>query len=283
MTGRHGLTGRHSLTGLCIMTGLIAAMTTNVAADTLEAILQPQTIEAFSRYAATVETRIDRELRENFPFLDVERLAAADQAKAMAALKRGEIVVTAGRNGASEVAIDGGLINHWRATVFVPRVTLDVVLKTLQKSGADLHKQEDVVSSRVLAVAPDVQKLFIRIRRTKIVTVVYDTEYDVTYRRVAPERATAHSLSTRILEIANAGTPQERALPEGNDHGYMWRLNSYWRYRQAPDGVFVEVESLTLSRSLPPVIGPLIRPIVSGTARESMERTLASLRARFRS
>ena len=83
--------------------------------------------------------------------------------------------------------------------------------------------------------------------------------------------------------IENAGTPQERALPEGNDSGYMWRLNSYWRYKQLDDGVLVEIESLTLSRSLPMLVGPLIRPIVTSTARESMTRTLSSVRARFSS
>ncbi len=59
----------------------------------------------------------------------------------------------------------------------------------------------------------------------------------------------------------------------------MWRLNSYWRFQQSGDGVIVEVESLTLSRNLPPIIGVLIRPIVTGTARESITRTLASMRA----
>ena len=47
------------------------------------------------------------------------------------------------------------------------------------------------------------------------------------------------------------------------------------------DGVLVEIESLTLSRDLPAIIGGLIRPIVNNTARESMTRTLASVRARF--
>src|SRR3954465_7571233 len=110
---------------------------------------------------------------------------------------------------------------------------------------------------------------------------VYDTEYDVEYKRLGTDRAFSNSISTKVAEIENAGTPKERALPEGNDHGYMWRLNSYWRYEQLADGVLVEIESLTLSRALPAIIGPLIRPIVNSTARESMSRTLASVRARF--
>ena len=155
------------------------------------------------------------------------------------------------------------------------------LLKVLQEPQTDKHKQEDVLSSRVVSRDGDSQKVFLRLRRTKFVTVVYDTEYDVDYRRLAPDRALSNSISTKVVEIENAGTPRERALPEGNDHGYMWRLNSYWRYKQIDDGVLVEIESLTLSRNLPAIIGPLIRPIVTSTARESMTRTLASVRARF--
>ena len=129
----------------------------------------------------------------------------------------------------------------------------------------------------------DSQKVFLRLRRTKFVTVVYDTEYDVEYRRLTPDRALSNSISTKVVEIENAGTPRERALPEGDDHGYMWRLNSYWRYQQTDEGVLVEIESLTLSRPLPAIIGSIIRPIINSTARESMTRTLASVRARFSS
>ena len=182
---------------------------------------------------------------------------------------------------AAEIPIDGGLINHWRGTVFVPNVKLDDLLKVLQEPQTDRHKQEDVITSRVVNRDGDSQKVFLRLKRTKFVTVVYDTEYDVDYKRLSPKLALSNSISTKIVEIENAGTPRERALPEGNDHGYMWRLNSYWRYKQVDGGVLVEIESLTLSRDLPAIIGPLIRPIVNSTARESMTRTLASVRARF--
>ena len=172
----------------------------------------------------------------------------------MAALKRGEVYVERGRvsreQAAAEIPIDGGLINHWRGTVLVPNVKLDNLLKVLQEPQTDKHKQEDVISSRVVSRDGDSQKVFLRLRRTKFVTVVYDTEYDVDYKRLAPDRALSNSISTKIVEIENPGTPRERALPEGDDHGYMWRLNSYWRYKQVDGGVLVEIESLTLSRNL---------------------------------
>ena len=261
-----------------------AGLGTNASASELEATLQAKTVKDFARYVSAVEARRAKEIANHEPFLDIDRQSPAELARTMAALRRGEVLVTraAARDASSnEIPIDGGLINHWRGTVFVPQVKLDHLLRVLQEPQADQHKQEDVLSSRVLARDGDSQKVFLRLRRTKFVTVVYDTEYDVDYKRLTPELAFSNSISTKIVEIENAGTPQERAMPEGNDHGYMWRLNSYWRYKQLPDGVLVEVESLTLSRDLPAIIGPLIRPIVNSTAKESMTRTLASVRARF--
>ena len=251
-----------------------------------EAKLQPQTAAGFTRYARAVEARRAKELTANAPFLAFERQPAADQSRILAALKRGEIFVERAaaprdQSSAEEIAVDGGSINHWRGTVFVPNVKLDHLLKVLQEPQSDRHTQEDVLSSRVVSRDADSQKVFLRLKRTKFVTVVYDTEYDVDYQRLSADRALSNSLSTKIIEIENAGTPRERALPEGDDHGYMWRLNSYWRYKQVDGGVLVEIESLTLSRELPAIIGPLIRPIVNSTARESMTRTLASVRARF--
>ena len=294
MSGPHFLTGRHSVSGLHSLTGWLCSTATTVAAiiamgaglsaNTLEAILQAKTVQGFNRYAAAVEARIDKELGDNAPFLDIERQPSAQLARTMAALRRGEVVVAraVARDGAaSEIKVDGGMINHWRGTVYVPKVSLDVLLKTLQEPQTDKHRQEDVLSSRVVATGENSQKLFLRLRRTKLVTVVYDTEYDTIYRRVASDRALSNSISTRIVEVENAGTPHERTLPEGNDHGFMWRLYSYWRYKQAGDGVLVEVESLTLSRNLPFLIGPLLRPVVNSTARDSITRTLTSMRVRF--
>jgi hypothetical protein len=262
---------------------ILAIATTASASE--EAKLQPRTLQSFSKYVEAVEARRAKEIAQAQPFLQLNRQPAAEQARIMAQLRRGEVHVeraAPARDAANaEITIDSGSINHWRGTAFIPNVSLDDVLKVLQEPQSDKHKQEDVISSRVVSRDGDSQKVYLRLKRTKFVTVVYDTEYDVDYKRLAPDRALSNSISTKIVEIEHAGTPRERALPEGDDHGYMWRLNSYWRYQQLPDGVLVEVESLTLSRDLPPIIGPLIRPIVNSTARESMTRTLASVRARF--
>jgi hypothetical protein len=278
--------GANALVFRSVVAVLLLAIALPAHASGETALLQAKTAKDFAKYVAAVEARRAKDITDQEPFLDIERQQPDQLARTMAALKRGEVIVTRGaaRDASSnEIEIEGGLINHWRGTVFVPNVTVDHLLKVLQEPQTDKHKQEDVLSSRVISRDEHTQKVFLRLRRTKFVTVVYDTEYDVEYRRLPPDRAFSNSISTKVVEIENAGTPTERALPEGDDHGYMWRLNSYWRYKQIDGGVLVEIESLTLSRSLPAIIRPLIRPIVNSTARESMSRTLASVRARFAS
>ena len=158
---------------------------------------------------------------------------------------------------------------------------LDHLLRTLKEPGRDQHKQEDVLTSRVLSRHGDALKLYLRLKRTKIVTVVYDTEHDVRYQTIGPSRAASSSVSTRIVQVENAGTSSERTMAEGDDHGYLWRLNSYWRYQQVAEGVIVELESLTLSRDIPYVFRAFVRPLVDRVARESIRRTLESLRERL--
>jgi len=133
----------------------------------------------------------------------------------------------------------------------------------------------------VLHRDPDQLRLFIRMTRTKIVTVTYDTEHLVDYRRHGPSRASSRSVAARIVELDGAGTSHEREKPPGQDRGFLWRLNSYWRYEQVAGGVIVELESLTLSRSIPLGLGVIVEPIIDRIARESMTRTLDNIRRTY--
>jgi putative flippase GtrA len=255
-----------------------------VAGSADAATLQAKTVKDFVRYAAAVEARTARELTVDGPFLSVDRQAPTKIQDDRGQLRRGTVLVMKGSaedENAQEIEVDGGSIHHWRGVILVPNVKLDRVMRTLKEPGHNQHKQEDVLVSRVLSRSGDSLKVFLRLKRTKVVTVVYDTEHDVHYQTIAQSRAASSSVSTRIVEIENAGTANEQALPEGNDHGYLWRLNSYWRYQQVDEGVLIELESLSLSRDIPFVFKPFVRPLIDLVARESIRRTLESLRTRL--
>ena len=204
---------------------------------------QPETVSAWERYVAETEARLER-----------TRTSAGSHEK------RTNTIVATG----SSIHVPSGTISDWRGSVFIPGITLERLLHGLQHPGTP-PPQEDVVSSRVLERAPDALRLSIRLVRHAIVTVTYDTQHEMQFRRWTPALATARSVATRIEEVG------------GDDHGFLWRLHSYWRYEETGGGVMVDLESLTLSRNVPSLVRPIAAPLVNRIARESMVRTLDAL------
>jgi hypothetical protein len=204
-------------------------------------------LAAWERYVTATELRLDRARMSSLP-----REGAWDTIPA----------------SGESVHVPSGTISDWRGSVFIRGVTLDQLLQRLQYPGTP-PPQDDVVSSRVIARGDDSLRVAIRLVRRAIVTVTYDTEHEMRFRRWSPRLATARSVATRIEEVG------------GSDHGFLWRLHSYWRYEQTGAGVRVELESLTLSRDVPPLVRPIAAPLVARIARESIVRTLDAFRRFF--
>jgi putative flippase GtrA len=208
---------------------------------------QPQTVAAWQCYVAATERTLDEtRSRAARPRPDSNAIEAAGESH----------------------QVSGGTISDWRGAVFIPNVTLDHLLHRLQHPGTP-PPQEDVVSSQVLARGADSLRVGIRLVRRAIVTVSYDTEHEMQFHRLTPALATARSVATRIDQV------------DGGDHGFLWRLHSYWRYEEIGNGVLVELRSLTLSRNVPALVRPIAGPLVNRVARESMVRTLEALRRYF--
>jgi hypothetical protein len=115
-----------------------------------------------------------------------------------------------------------------------------------------------------------------RVRQHHVITVVPDTTYDVTSCGLDPARGYSLSRSTRISEIEGAGTPSEHALEPAKAHGFMWRLNTCWSWEERDGGLYIQIESVSLNRSIPAGLAWAIRPFVESIPRESLEFTLTS-------
>ena len=253
-----------------------------LASPSQSAELQPKTVNAWSQYVQLTEQRIEDELVSNEGFLvqDFDRAGSSLRV----AVQRGEIPVsqmkTLQRDG-TPIKVPGGAIHHWRGAIFIQGVTLNDVLDGVQSPLRQEDLQEDVLESRVIERTADRMKVFLKLKRKKFVTVHYNTEHDMRYARHDSARASSRSIATKIAELADVGSPDEREQPIGNDRGFLWRLNSYWRYEEVDGGVIVECESVTLSRSIPSVVRWLVTPMIRSTARESMARTLTSMHTRL--
>jgi len=238
--------------------------------------LKPETDAAFNRYIELSERQMP-----STPFLYIDGLRLPERDAGVARLKAGEVITDRlqTRDHGQPIPVPGGLIHHWMGTIFIPGVSLAQTLAFLQDYD-DQYKfyTPDVQRSKLVERQGDRFKVFLRLRKTKVVTVILNTEYDVKYTRLDGDHAISDSRSTRIAEVENAGKPNESEKPVGNDSGFMWRLNSYWRFQQRDGGVYVQLEAISLTRDIPTGLGWLISPFISSIPRESLAFTLTRTR-----
>ena len=170
------------------------------------------------------------------------------------------------------------MIHHWFGAIFVPDVKLQALLRWIQNYDDHHRFFKEVESSKLLSRDGNTFKIFLRFVRKKVVTVHYNTEHTAIYRPHREGVESSRSFTTKIAEIQDPGTDKEMEKPIGDDSGYLWRLNSYWRFREQDGGVVVECESLSLSRSIPFGLGWMIKGFVESLPQESLESTLVSIR-----
>ena len=238
---------------------------------------QKPTTDTFDHYITTAEARIIKAREKSDSFLKIDALTAAQRTQTIARLRQGEIVIE--KQGETPSEVTGGLIHDWFGTVLIPKVTVAQVLALIQDyDHSTRYYSPDVVQSRLVSHQGDDFHVFMRLRKKKIVTVVLDTEYNVHYGSRDVAHQYSFSRSTKVSEIADPGTPNERALAPGHDHGFMWRLNSYWAFEQVDDGVLVECEAISLTRDIPTGLAWMIGPFVNSIPRESLQFTLDATR-----
>ena len=257
---------------LCLMT--TAALT---AAE-----LAPATSAAFDRYARLTEDRINAEVARVSSFLWIDTLPQNRRAEVVKGLQQGGVMIERLRtqDGSKEIAVPDGLIHHWVGTVFVPRTGVKEAVALMQ--DYDNHARyfsPAVARSKLLDRDGDRFRVALRFYVKKIIAVTMDTENDAEFFHPAPDRAHSRIRSTRVREIADAGTPHEKPKPSGEENGFMWNLNTYWRFLERDGGVYIQCESLTLTRDVPFALAWIIRPIVTQMPRESLSFTMAKARA----
>jgi hypothetical protein len=243
--------------------------------------LHQPTVRAWEDYVRVVQARVETELQTTKPFLVLERLPQSEQQKSAVSLAAGSVFISRlpGPNlRAPAPDIPDGLVHHWLGVVRIPGVRLEDVLAFVQRYDDSPRYFNDVIASKLLQRNGDDFEVFLKLRRQKVVTVVYNTTHRVTYRRLDATHAASRSVAVRIAQLEDAGQPTGPEKPIGHDSGYLWRLNSYWRFVETGGAVTVECESLTLSRDIPLLVSWLVRGIVEDVSRESVEQTLGSIK-----
>ena len=173
----------------------------------------------------------------------------------------------------------GAMLHHWRGTAFAPKATaVDFERLMRDFNSYPQHFAPQVVQAEVCSERGNSIEAWIRIRQKHVITVVMDTTYEVTFGQLDIRHGYSISRSTRIDEIASPGTHAEHRQSATEEHGFLWRLNTYWSYEEREGGLYLQIEAVSLTRSIPSGLGWAIGPYIESIPRESMEFTLNSAR-----
>jgi len=231
--------------------------------------LKPQTVEAFDRYTRQAEARMEG--AKSFLWVD----ESPDRVRRV---RQGEVVAEP-FTGKPDIGVGGGLVHDWIGAVFIPGASVDYTIARLEDYNGhkDIFKPE-VIDSRTLSHTGNDYLIYLRLVKKKVVTVVLNAEFDVRYTQVDRTRWRSVSRSRRVAEVERAGKPDERELPPGTGEGFLWKLNSYWRFMERDGGTWVECQAISLTRDVPTGLGWLIEPIIRNLPKESLVNTLAAAR-----
>jgi hypothetical protein len=229
-------------------------------------------VAAFNAYCQEVEARLAQQHRSAGTFI---ALNASDPESEAMRLGQGELIVEQLSPSGGELS--GAMLHDWRGTAFAPGATAAGFERLMRDFQAyPQHFSPEVLEAKTLAQNGDHLRAWMRVRQRHVITVVMDSTYDISFGHLDARHGYSVSRSTRIDEIEAAGTGTEQRLGPGEEHGFLWRLNTYWSYEERDGGLYLQVEAVSLTRSVPRGLGWAIGPYMQSIPRESLEFTLRS-------
>ena len=259
--------GQGGLRGCAVVLGL-AAWLTPVSAW---AEAPAQAMAAFDAYVGTVEARLAEQHRSRQSFLAGEGGTEDGRAR----LRRGEVVI----EEIKAPVVEGAMIHDWRGSAFAPGArAADFENLLVDYDAYPRVFAPQVLEARRLALDGNHVQGWMRVRQKHVITVVLDTTYDGHHGLLDPQDRWSATRSTRVDEIEGEGTSHQRALGPKEEHGFLWRINTYWSWQERDGGLYMQIESVTLTRGIPEGLGWIVGPFVNSVPRESLEFTLTSAR-----
>jgi hypothetical protein len=233
----------------------------------------PAATAAFDAYSAKVESRLAAQHRSTTNFLAP---TTSDHVTETARLQSGEPIIER-LTPSTGAEVSGSLLHHWRGTAFVPGAKAGDFERLMQDFNTyPQHFSPQILQAKLISRTGNRMQAEMRVRQKHVITVVMDTTYDIVYGRLDAQHGYSISRSTRVAEIASPGTPSEHALNPSEEHGFLWRLNTYWTYEEKDGGLYLQIEAVSLTRSIPHGLAWAIGPYIESIPRESLEFTLRS-------
>lgn len=236
---------------------LLALLIPGAASGRLASEAPPQAVEGYRAYIDSVETRLaaQQSAAESF-------LCPTDQVR----LNGGELIVE--RLTAAGAGPPGASIHDWRGSAFVPGARAkDFERLLMDFDNYPKNFAPQVLEARILARDGGRVQAWMRMRQKRGLAVILDATYDVTFAHLDAAHGASTSRSVRITQIEPAGNAFD---------GLLWRQNTYWSWEERDGGLAIQVESVSLTRSIPRGLGWAIGPFAESIPRQELEFALRS-------
>lgn len=218
-----------------------------------------------AQFMATLEPKTLRAFEEFVRSLDARMTARAASPESLAGRPGGIFKNDAGAE------VGHGMVHDWSAVSFVPGARKERAVAVLEDFPRHASIYPEVLEGRIEQREANRILAFHRLRKKKILEVNLEARYRLDVLPSPANRYASRSVATEIAEVSDAGTDKERRLPPGHDHGFLWRLQTYWTLEETPQGLWLEVRSVSLTRDVPAGLGWILKPIVRDLPRESLE------------
>ncbi|MDQ2944740.1 MAG: hypothetical protein M3Y27_02130 [Acidobacteriota bacterium] len=241
--------------------------------------VRPETLTAWEEYLHELEQqRTERQQAGCYLWI----ACSPDLKQAVLA---GQIVVkpvNAAMSGTDTTRVSGGELRHTFGGMFLKGETAARIRAVLDDYP---HYPEiygpEIVTARVLSEDKEGQgqKIFLRLRKHFVITVVLNMKCRNHWTTPDPTHSIEHTTASYIGEAKDPEHPDagDRTPEEGR--GFLWRYESYWRLQETREGVFVEHETISLSRRPPASLRFILRPILQRLPQEAMNKSMRATQA----
>jgi hypothetical protein len=232
---------------LLIAGGLIGCLTLQGSVLPV-VVLDSATLKVFDDYVAVYEAK------DQNRFQSAGGLWIDDDASKKSAFQDGKAVVAPRENRVFAT----GSIHHFSGAIHVPGATIEMMRRVMEDYPNYPNYYKPDISKASFQLVPDSKpedehyKTMLQLTQSTLwMNVVFDSEYDSHYLRLDDHRWLSRSTTIAIKERVDAKDPSKGYYPLGQDHGLLWRTNTYWYARERNGGLDLVVDSVNLSRPIP--------------------------------
>lgn len=151
-----------------------------------------------------------------------------------------------------------GSVHHFSGSIHLAGANIESIRKVMEDYAhyveifkPDLGTASGTREADSTAEDEHFKSKLLMVQSTLWMGVTYDTVYDTHYRRLDKDRWTARSFALSIKEWKDPKNGAGGSWPEGDDHGFLWRTNTYWFARERNGGLDLQADSIALSRPNP--------------------------------